>query len=53
MRKTFIKMGLNLADMTLVHDTFDGIIPGQSSTALGASIWKYLVVREKISARRC
>jgi hypothetical protein len=53
MRKTFIKMGLNLADMTPVHDTFDGIIPGQSSTALGASIWKYPVVREKISARRC
>jgi hypothetical protein len=28
MRKTFIEMGLNLA----VHDTFHGIIPGQSST---------------------
>jgi hypothetical protein len=30
MRKTFIKMGLNLKDLTPVHDTFHGIIPGQS-----------------------
>jgi hypothetical protein len=28
MRKTFIEMGLNLADLTPVHDTFHGIIPG-------------------------
>jgi hypothetical protein len=28
MRKIFIKMGLNLKDLTLVHDTFHGIIPG-------------------------
>jgi hypothetical protein len=28
MRKTFIKMGLNLKDLTLVHDTFHGIIAG-------------------------
>jgi hypothetical protein len=28
MRKTFIKMGPNLKDLTLVHDTFHGIIPG-------------------------
>jgi hypothetical protein len=27
MRKTFVKMGLNLADLTPVHDTFHGIIP--------------------------
>jgi hypothetical protein len=33
-RKTFIKMGLNLADLTPVHDTFHGIIPGQSSTPI-------------------
>jgi hypothetical protein len=33
--KTFIKMGLNLADFTSVHDTFHGIIPGQSSTLIG------------------
>jgi hypothetical protein len=35
MRKTFIEMGLNLAELTLVHDTFYGIIPGQSSTLIG------------------
>jgi hypothetical protein len=28
MRKTFIEMSLNLAELTLVHDTFHGIIPG-------------------------
>jgi hypothetical protein len=35
MRKTFIKMALNLAELTPVHDTFHGIIPGQSSTPIG------------------
>jgi hypothetical protein len=35
MRKTFIKMGLNLKDLTPVHDMFHGIIPGQSSTPVG------------------
>jgi hypothetical protein len=35
MRKTFIEMGLNLSDLPLVHDTFHGIIPGQSSTPIG------------------
>jgi hypothetical protein len=34
MRKTFIEMGLNLADLTPMHDTFHGIIPGQSSTPI-------------------
>jgi hypothetical protein len=34
MNKTFIEMGLNLADLTPVHDTFHGIIPGQSSTPI-------------------
>jgi hypothetical protein len=34
MRKTFIEMGLNLADLTPVHDTFHEIIPGQSSTPI-------------------
>jgi hypothetical protein len=29
MRKTFIKMGLNMAELTPVHDTLYGIIPGQ------------------------
>jgi hypothetical protein len=28
MRKTFIEMGLNLAKLTPMHDTFHGIIPG-------------------------
>jgi hypothetical protein len=28
MRKTFIEMCLNLSDLTPVHDTFHGIIPG-------------------------
>jgi hypothetical protein len=32
MRKTFIKMGLNLKDLSPVHDTFHGIISGRSST---------------------
>jgi hypothetical protein len=35
MRKTFIEMGLNLVDLTPVHDTFHGVIPGQSSTPIG------------------
>jgi hypothetical protein len=35
MRKTFIEMCLNLANLTLVHDTFHGVIPGQSSTTIG------------------
>jgi hypothetical protein len=35
MRKTFIEMGLNLKDLTSVHDTFHGVIPGQSSTPIG------------------
>jgi hypothetical protein len=35
MRKTFIEMGLSLAELTPVHDTFHGIIPGQSITPIG------------------
>jgi hypothetical protein len=35
MRKTFIEMGLNLKDLTHMHDTFHGVIPGQSSTLIG------------------
>jgi hypothetical protein len=34
MRKTFIEMGLKLLDLTPVHDTFHGIIPGQTSTPI-------------------
>jgi hypothetical protein len=35
MRRTFIEMGLNLAELTPVQDTFQGIIPGQSSMPIG------------------
>jgi hypothetical protein len=35
MRKTFIEMCLNLSDLTLVHDTFHGVIPGHASTPIG------------------
>jgi hypothetical protein len=35
MRKTFIEMGLNLSDLSPVHDTFHGVIPGQASTPIG------------------
>jgi hypothetical protein len=35
MRKIFIEMGLNLSDLTLVHDTFHGVILGQLSTPIG------------------
>jgi hypothetical protein len=34
MRKTFIEMGLDLAKLTPVHDTFHIIILGQSSTPI-------------------
>jgi hypothetical protein len=35
LRKTFIEMDLNLAGLTPMHDTFCGIITGQSSTPIG------------------
>jgi hypothetical protein len=35
MRRTFIEMGLNLSDLTPVHDTFHGVIQGQTSTHIG------------------
>jgi hypothetical protein len=34
MRKTFIKMGLNLKDLTPIHDTFHDVILGQTSTTI-------------------
>jgi hypothetical protein len=34
MRRVFIEMGLNLSDLTLVHDTFHRVIPGQASTPI-------------------
>jgi hypothetical protein len=35
MRKIFIEMGLNLSDLTPVHDTFHRIIPGRTFTPIG------------------
>jgi hypothetical protein len=35
MRKIFIEMGLNLKDLTPIHDTFYRVIPGQTSTLIG------------------
>jgi hypothetical protein len=35
MRRTFIEMGISLADLTPVQDTFHEIIPGQSSMPIG------------------
>jgi hypothetical protein len=35
MRKPFIKMVLNLSDLTPARDTFHGIVPGQTSTTMG------------------
>jgi hypothetical protein len=35
MWKTFIETGLNLKDLTPIHDTFHGVIPGKSSTPIG------------------
>jgi hypothetical protein len=35
MSKTFIEMGLRLEELTPVHDTFHGVIPGQSPTPIG------------------
>jgi hypothetical protein len=35
MRRTVIEMGLNLSDLTPIHDTFHGVIPGQTSTPIG------------------
>jgi hypothetical protein len=34
MRKTYIEMGLNLADLTPVYGMFHGVISGQSSTPI-------------------
>jgi hypothetical protein len=34
MRKTFIEMGLNLVDLTPVHDTFHCVLSGQSFTPI-------------------
>jgi hypothetical protein len=38
MRNAFIEMGLNLADLTPVHDMLHEIIPGQSSTPIDLEV---------------
>jgi hypothetical protein len=53
MRKTFIEMGLNLEDLTSVHDTFHGIIPGQSCTLIGRIDLEVSSGSGATSARRC
>jgi hypothetical protein len=53
MRKTFIEMGLNLEDLTSVHDTFHGIIPGQSSTPIRRIDLEVSCGSGATSARRC
>jgi hypothetical protein len=35
MRRTFIEIGLNLSDLTLILDKFHGVILGQASTPIG------------------
>jgi hypothetical protein len=35
MRKIFIEMDINLKDLTHMHDTFHGVISGQSSNPIG------------------
>jgi hypothetical protein len=34
MRKTCIEMSLSMSDLTPIHNTFHGVIPGQSSTTI-------------------
>jgi hypothetical protein len=35
MRRTFIEVGLNLSDLTPVHDMFHEVIPGQAFAPIG------------------
>jgi hypothetical protein len=53
MRKTFIKMSLNLVDLTPVHNTFHGVILSSHPLPSDASTWKYPAHRVTISAGRC
>jgi hypothetical protein len=53
MRKIFIEMGLNLKDMTPVHDTFHKIIPGQSSTSIRCIDLEVSCGTGDPSTRRC
>jgi hypothetical protein len=53
MRKIFIEMGLNLKDLTPVHNTFHGVTQGSRPLPLGTSTWRCPMEQETISARRC
>jgi hypothetical protein len=53
MRKTFIMMGLNLADLTPVHNTFMGSSQGSRPPPSNASTWRCPIGQEKISVGRC
>jgi hypothetical protein len=53
MRKTFIEMGLNLSDLTPVHDTFHGIILGQASTPIGRIDLEVSCGTGENKSRRC
>jgi hypothetical protein len=44
MRKTFIEMGLNLADLTPMHDSWRSF-QGSHPLQLDASTWRYFVIR--------
>jgi hypothetical protein len=53
MRRTFIEMGLNLLDLTPVHDTFHGVISGQTSTPIGCIDLEVSCRTGRTSAGRC
>jgi hypothetical protein len=53
MMKTFIEMGLNLADLTPCMTLSMGSSQGSHPPLSNASTWRCLVGQEKISAGRC
>jgi hypothetical protein len=53
MRKTFIEMGLNLADLTPVHDTFHCVLSGQSFTPIERIDLEVSCGSDVISIGRC
>jgi hypothetical protein len=53
MRKSFIEMDLKLSDLTPIHDTFHGIIPGQTSTPIGHINLEVSCGTGRTSAGRC
>jgi hypothetical protein len=52
MRKTFIKMGLNVTNLTPVHDTFHGVSQDSHPLLLGASTLRYHVEQETTNTGR-